>query len=50
MMRIAALEEQKSLRDLAGLPRLCNDVGWYDVETLSAVTDPALIVGLWLFY
>lgn len=49
MMRIAALDEQKSLRDLAGLPRSCDEVAWCDVETLSTTADPALIVGLWLF-
>lgn len=49
MMRIATLNEQKSLRDLAGLPRLCDDVVWCDVDTLSTTADPALIVGLWLF-
>lgn len=49
MKRIAALEEQKSLRDLAGLTRLCDEVVWCDVETLSTTTDPVVIVGLWLF-
>ena len=49
MMRIAALEEQKSLRDLAGLTRLCDDVAWCDNQTLASTTDPAVIVGLWLF-
>ena len=49
MMRIATLDEQKSLRDLAGLPRLCDEVVWCDVDTLSTTADPALIVALWLF-
>lgn len=49
MMRIAALQEQKSLRDLAGLTRLCDDVAWCDVATLTASADPVVIVGLWLF-
>jgi hypothetical protein len=49
MMRIAALEEQKSLRDLAGLSRLCDDVVWCDTDSLTHAHDPALIVGLWLF-
>lgn len=49
MMRIAVLEEQKPLRDLAGLPRLCDEVVWCDTDSLSHVHDPALIVGLWLF-
>ncbi|MDM4018180.1 hypothetical protein [Roseiconus lacunae] len=49
MMRIAALEEQKSLRDLAGLTRLCDDVAWCDSQTLASTTEPAVIVGLWLF-
>lgn len=48
MNRIAALENQKSLRDLAGLPRLCDDVAWLDTETLATASDPALIVGIWL--
>lgn len=49
MMRFAALEEQKTLRDLAGLTRLCDEVVWCDVDNLATITDPALIVGLWLF-
>lgn len=49
MMRIAALDEQQSLRDLAGLPRLCDEVVWCDVDTLTTTADPAVIVGLWLF-
>ena len=49
MMRIAALEDQKSLRDLAGLGRLCDEVVWCDVDKLFTITDPALIVGVWLF-
>lgn len=49
MMRIAALEEQKSLRDLAGLSRLCDEVVWCDTDSLTSAQDPALIVGLWLF-
>jgi len=48
-MRIATLDEQRSLRDLAGLPRLCDEVVWCDLDTLSTTADPALIVGLWLF-
>jgi hypothetical protein len=49
MMRIVALEEQKTLRDLAGLARLCDEVIWCDVDNLATSMDPALIVGLWLF-
>lgn len=49
MMRVAALDEQKSLRDLAGLTRLCDEVAWCDVDTLASTNDPAVIVGLWLF-
>lgn len=49
MMRIAALEEQKSLRDLAGLARLCGEVTWSDIESLTTTADPVMIVGLWLF-
>jgi hypothetical protein len=49
MMRIAALEEQKSLRDLAGLARLCDEVAWCDVNSLTTTTDPVVVAGLWLF-
>lgn len=48
MSRIAAWENQKSLRDLAGLPRLCDNVAWLDMETLANAREPALIVGIWL--
>jgi hypothetical protein len=48
MTRVAALETQKSLRDLAGLPRLCADVAWLDPEALAAASEPAFIVGIWL--
>lgn len=49
MMRIAALQEQKSLRDLAGLSRLCDEVTWCDADSLTNTLDPAVIVALWLF-
>lgn len=49
MMRIAALEEQKSLRDLAGLARLCDEIAWCNADTLATVTDPVVLAGLWLF-
>jgi hypothetical protein len=49
MIRIAALEEQKPLRDLAGLSRLCDEVVWCDAATLATTIAPAVIVGLWLF-
>ena len=48
MMRIAALEHQRTLRDLAGLPRLCDDIAWHDASALAQVADPAIIVGVWL--
>ena len=48
MMRIAALEQQRTLRDLAGLSRLCDDIVWHEATALSQVADPAIIVGLWL--
>ena len=48
MNRIAALETQKTLRDLAGLSRLCDDVAWLDLETLATATPPVFIVGVWL--
>lgn len=48
MIRLAALDNQKSLRDLAGLPRLCDDVAWLDLETLATANEPAIVVGIWL--
>lgn len=49
MIRIAALENQRLLRDLAGLPRLCDEVIWCDTNNLAIATEPAMVVGLWLF-
>jgi len=49
MIRIAALESQRSLRDLAALPGLCDEVVWCGLPQLATVTDPALVVGLWLW-
>jgi len=48
MSRFAAMEIQKSLRDLAGLPRLCDDVTWLDLEALATASEPAFLVGIWL--
>ncbi|QDU37641.1 hypothetical protein Mal4_19560 [Maioricimonas rarisocia] len=48
-MRVVGLDSQKSLRDLAGLPRVCDDVGWLEAEALADAPEPAVIVGLWLF-
>jgi hypothetical protein len=48
MIRIAALESQKSLRDLSALPGLCDEVAWCSLPHLATVTDPILVVGLLL--
>jgi hypothetical protein len=48
MIRIAVLETQKDLRDLGGLPRVCDEVRFCNAQALSETSDPAVIVGVWL--
>jgi hypothetical protein len=48
MMRCVALESQKSLRDLAQLPRLVEEVVWLGMDELTSASEPAVICGIFL--
>lgn len=48
MIHLAALITQKPLRDLSALPKLGDEVAWFDADTLAAVSEPAVIVATWL--
>lgn len=49
MIKIAALEPQRSMRELAGLPRICDELEWCSTEQLAIARNPAVVVGMWLY-
>jgi len=49
MIKIAALEPQRSMRELAGLPRICDELEWCSAEQLAIARNPAVVVGMWLY-
>ena len=48
MNRCVSLQTQKSLRDLAQLPRLVNEVRWAGADEIVSAEDIAIVAAAWL--